>query len=597
MTRDQEELIRLENERPVFRARILYIEDDMGLGRLLQKRLERMACKVDVAGDGLEGLRTFGSGVYDLVITDYNMPGANGIEVLRRLKDVVPVIILTGLGDEKVAVEAMKLGAADYVSKDIQGDYIELLPSIIDRVIERQQLITDRRQARAELQASEARYRAIVEDQSEMICRFLPGGKLTFANAAFCRYFGIQQGDIGFQNLVAFLPRRAYQYLREGQKNLSTQNPVTTNTHSLKTVSGEIRWLQWTSRAIFDEAFKLAEYQLVGRDITEIKRVEEALRASEEKNTALLAAIPDPILRIGKTGTCIDVRPKKGQAIPLSSELIGQNIAKVFPPDVVELFRENIAKVFEEGIGQVFQFQLGDGELIRYQEARLAPAGNEEVLAILRDVTERSLLEQQLQYLSIHDSLTGLYNRAYFAAEVKRIEIGRQRSTGVVVCDVDGLKMVNDNLGHTYGDKILKAAADTLAQTFRGGDAVARIGGDEFAVLLPNATKAILDEACERLRKNLACYNRAKPELFISISVGAALQDASCPELGDALKQADEAMYADKLRHGKEVRDAIAQKLRELLARTEPVSPSNTACPPSSPQACPAVAACIPNAK
>lgn len=394
MTNERENLLCLESERNVCRARILYLEDDAGLGRLLQKRLERMAFQVDIARDGLEGLRTFKSGTYDVVVTDYDMPGANGLEVLCRLKDSAPVIILTGQGDEKVAVQAMKLGAADYLAKDINGDYMEILPSIIDRVMERQQLLADRRQARAELQASEARYRAIVEDQTEMICRFQPSGKLSFANAAFCQYFGIRQADIGFQNLVAILPRRAYQYLKEVLKGLTPQKPVATNTHNLKASDGEVRWLQWTTRSVFDDNYRLKEYQLVGRDITEIKRVEEALRASEEKNTALLNAIPDPILRIDKRGKCVDVLPKKGQAIHLVPEFIGKNIDKIFPPDIVRLMKEHIDKLFAEGNSQVFQFKMRLGEQVCYQEARLVYAGGDEVLAIVRDVTERALLEQ-----------------------------------------------------------------------------------------------------------------------------------------------------------------------------------------------------------
>jgi len=124
-----------------------------------------------------------------------------------------------------IAVEAMKLGAADYITKDACGEYLEILPSIIDRVLERSQLINERRQARAELQASEARYRAIVEDQTEMICRFDPEGNLTFANAAFCRYFTIRQSDVAFQSIASVLSKRAFQYIKGILQTLEPQNP------------------------------------------------------------------------------------------------------------------------------------------------------------------------------------------------------------------------------------------------------------------------------------------------------------------------------------------------------------------------------------
>ncbi|BBB92021.1 MAG TPA: response regulator [Methylomusa anaerophila] len=384
---EQEYQMLTETEHLFCRARILYMEDDVGLGRLLQKRLERMACMVDIAHNGSAGLEMFTDGTYDVVITDYDMPVVDGLEVLKKLKDFIPVIILTGQGDERVAVEAMKLGAADYVAKDANGEYIELLPSVIDRVMERQQLIRDKMQAQAELLASEARYRAIVEDQTELICRFQPGGKLTFANAAFCRYFDIRPGDIVFQSLTAILSRKAYQHMRDTLKALTPQTPVATTTQNIKMVDGSVHWLQWTGRAIFGDSYKLREYQLVGRDITELKLAEEALREGEEKNNALLNAIPDPILRIDRHGTCVDLRPDKDRSLNLSPDFIGKNIAEFFPPDVVTLLQDHLNKIFREGTGQMFQFELRQGESVSYHEVRLVFAGGKEALAIIRDIT------------------------------------------------------------------------------------------------------------------------------------------------------------------------------------------------------------------
>lgn len=269
MIEEQQSQLYSANNYPVCRARILIMEDDLGVGILLQKKMERMACSVEVARDGQEGLTMFANNTYDIVIVDYIMPIVNGLEVLKKLKDLIPVIILTGQGDEMVAVDALQLGAADYVIKDVDGKYLENLPAAIDRVLERQQLIKDRRQAQAELQASEACYRAIVEDQTEMICRCEPGGKLTFANKAFCYYFGIPQSDIIYQSLATALSRKVYQSFKKNFKTLTPQNPSAMNTNELKMLDGKIHRIQWTNRAIFIDNGKAKEYLLVGRDITE----------------------------------------------------------------------------------------------------------------------------------------------------------------------------------------------------------------------------------------------------------------------------------------------------------------------------------------
>jgi len=98
----------------------------------------------------------------------------------------------------------------------------------------------------------------------------------------------------------------------------------------------------------------------------------------------------------------------------------------------------------------------------------------------IRDITERKQAEERLKYLSLHDPLTGLYNRTYFEQELNRLEGGRYHPIGVIVCDVDGLKLINDTLGHDAGDRLLLAAAGVIKDSFRKGDMVARIGGDEF---------------------------------------------------------------------------------------------------------------------
>jgi len=311
---------------------------------------------------------------------------------------------------------------------------------------------------------------------------------------------------------------------------------------------------------IFIDTCSPQEYQLVGRDITELKEIEAALRASEEKSTALINAIPDPILRISQQGIFVDLWCKKGQGIFVPADLIGKNITEFFLPDVAALMMEYVNKTLLEGVSQIFQFDSKLEEGVRHQEARLVHAGGREVLVILRDITKINTLEQNLQFLSIHDNLTGLYNRAYFAEEMRRLESGRSNPVGVVMCDVDGLKSVNDSLGYGAGDELLKTASMVILQAFRGNDAVARIGGDEFAILLPNATEALVAKACDRLRVAIAEYNNSKPKLPLSISIGAAVSGQDGPNLGDVLKQADEAMYSDKFSKRRAVRESLVQE-------------------------------------
>ncbi|MDD1690033.1 MAG: PAS domain S-box protein [Methanoregula sp.] len=130
---------------------------------------------------------------------------------------------------------------------------------------------------------SEERYRNVVEDQTEFICRFSPDGKLTFVNDAYCRYFNLDREDcIGKPHTVA-LPPEDIPLMEEQLSQLSPANPVAAIDHRIIMPSGEVRWQHWSDRAIFDHTGKIIEYQSVGRDITDRKRMEQSLDESNKK--------------------------------------------------------------------------------------------------------------------------------------------------------------------------------------------------------------------------------------------------------------------------------------------------------------------------
>jgi two-component system, cell cycle response regulator len=167
--------------------------------------------------------------------------------------------------------------------------------------------------------------------------------------------------------------------------------------------------------------------------------------------------------------------------------------------------------------------------------------------AILKN-QELTKAQEELRHLSTHDILTGLYNRTFFEEELKRLSLGRQFPVSMLAVDVDDLKIVNDSLGHEAGDRLLRLVADVLSGAFRTGDVVARIGGDEFGIILPDADTTVVAESIARVRKRLEDINRSKNEFSISISIGSAT--AQGPEqFPDVLKAADSRMYQEKFAH------------------------------------------------
>jgi diguanylate cyclase (GGDEF)-like protein/PAS domain S-box-containing protein len=160
---------------------------------------------------------------------------------------------------------------------------------------------------------------------------------------------------------------------------------------------------------------------------------------------------------------------------------------------------------------------------------------------------ERKRTEERIKHLSFHDILTGLYNRAYFNEELKRLSAPRYYPLSLVIIDLNGLKVINDTFGHQEGDKLLQHFSQLLTSVSRKGDIIARIGGDEFAIILPSASSGQAHNFCQRIRKLCQQSSVEPAHLRPAISLGHATQEGEYRDIDFLFKEADRKMYQDKL--------------------------------------------------
>ncbi|MCG2722713.1 MAG: PAS domain S-box protein [Thermodesulfovibrionales bacterium] len=251
---------------------ILIVDDEIEILDALRDFFAEIGYETERCTSGGVALKVLEKRSFDLLITDLMMPDMSGIEVLRAAFSIDPQligIIITGKGSVQTAVDAMKSGAFDYLLKPLEW---KLLKPVIDRAIEV-----------GRVRRSEKKYRAIVEDQTELICRFLPDGTLTFVNEVYCRYFDKKPEELLGKSFMPLVVEEDRSVVFGRIHSLTPENPAISYEHRVRAPNRGIRWQCWTDRALFNDDGIIIQIQSVGRDITDRKLIEQALQESENR--------------------------------------------------------------------------------------------------------------------------------------------------------------------------------------------------------------------------------------------------------------------------------------------------------------------------
>ncbi len=305
--------------------------------------------------------------------------------------------------------------------------------------------------------------------------------------------------------------------------------------------------------AIRDDAGDLVGFQGVTRNVADRVRIDERMRLSERNYRELVERSSSFILRWTSDGIISFANSHTCEFFGfLPEELVGSHLVGTIVPEF-ESSSQNLRELIKQVGANPEQFRTSEHETVRWDGSRVwvawdnSPAYDEkgrfEILSVGHDVSERRQREQQLAYLTVHDPMTGLYNRAYFDTEFERLSRGRRFPVSVVIASLDNLLLTNDEQGREQGDLVLMKAARLLKEGFRVEDLVSRTGGDGFAILLPGLNEQETATGLIRFRAALARASEHPPAVFLCMGASTAHTGT---ELLRAQREASAAMVAEK---------------------------------------------------
>jgi diguanylate cyclase (GGDEF)-like protein/PAS domain S-box-containing protein len=410
---------------------------------------------------------------------------------------------------------------------------------------------------------SEMRFRALIENSSDGIALTGPDGVCIYAAPSTERILGYKPEELVGVNAFELIHPDDLKNAGQAMASLLTQPGSTVQSCNRFLVKdGSWRWLEGVATNLLYEPTVRA-IVMNYRDVTERRLADEALRASEERFRSIQESALDAIITMNADGLITSWNPQAETTFGWTSdEMVGRRLADtIVPPEHRDAHSRGLERFLNTGEGEVINKRIEITALDRDGrefpvELAVVPLYRDDAVsfcAFIRDIRERKKAEETIRHLAYHDVLTGLPNRVLFEERL-RIELAqarRSRQKVAVMClDLDRFKIVNDTVGHSGGDQLLQEVASEFAETIREGDAVARVGGDEFSFLLPGVERAEDAAVVAERVLNIIRHPRviAGQRFRVTTSIGITIFPRDGENVESLIRNADTAMYRAKER-------------------------------------------------
>ncbi|WP_236660389.1 PAS domain S-box protein [Isachenkonia alkalipeptolytica] len=435
------------------------------------------------------------------------------------------------------------------------------------RIVGTQRDVTKERNGQDQLLYQKKSFECLFENSPEAIAYFDKNEYIITVNPAFTKLFGYTYEDVKGRHINEVIDpfKKVEGYLTFAQ--FEKQDLKFKDTVRYDKYGNPIKVLAKGVPIVIND--KMVAGYSIYTDVSFMKHAEEQIKKQKNILESHFNYSPDGIAHIDLNFRVLEINNKFTELFGYTAEeAIGKTIDELITPKnqlqegigINDMALRNqkieIDTVRQDKAGNLIDVcvrggsTIVDGKIIGYQ-------------VIYTDIRNRKEAEEKIRYLSYYDKLTGLYNRAFFEEELKRLDTKRQLPLGIIIGDVNGLKLTNDVFGHLEGDQLLIRTAEILSEACRKEDVLCRWGGDEFAILLPHTDKESVEKIGRRIY-NL-CEKPSDTPINISISLGYGIKQRATQSIKEIIKQAEEQMYRNKLLEGKSNRSHIIDSLQKSM--------------------------------
>ncbi len=381
-------------------------------------------------------------------------------------------------------------------------------------------------------------------------------GNVSLVNKKGCNVIGMDEKDIIGKNWFEhFIPKEIVENVKGVFENvLSGEVEMAKHFENiLITANNNERLIAWNNNVLYDLNGDISGLISSGEDITESTIKQRRLLESYDRldRSQKISNVGSWELNLKTNLIWASQEAHNIYELPVESGYIDiSKISKMVSFEDKEILDETLMNLIQHGNPYNVYFTLNIGTKMKHIHSKASVTKNSlgepiKVLGVIRDITELKQKEDELTYISYHDSLTGLNNRRYYEDNLVKLDIPENYPLTIVMSDINGLKLVNDAFGQDAGDKLLKAAAKVISDSCRETDLVARIGGDEFIMVLPNTSEIEAEKIIDKINVEAKKINIESIEL--SISFGFKTKNDIIEDIKETYISAEDLMYRVKL--------------------------------------------------